>query len=63
MKKRIVSSKFLILIIIVVLINDFVTNVSSFLPFAAYLSAIITALFFAEIDSKTSLNSRINHES
>lgn len=62
-KRIIVPSKFLLLIILVVLINDFVTNFSSFLPFAAYLSAIITALFFAEIDSKTSINSRINHES
>ena len=46
----IVDSKFLLLITIVILSNDFITNVSAFLPFSAYLSSIVMAVFFAEID-------------
>lgn len=48
---EVVQVKFLMLLILVVLINDFITNASSFLPFAAYLSSIIMAFFFADIDS------------
>lgn len=44
-EKSILESKYLILIILVININDFITNLSSFLPFAAYLSIIYLALF------------------
>lgn len=47
-----IKSKMLLLVLGVILINDFVTNVSSFLPFAAYLSSLILALIFGHI-SKT----------
>ena len=46
-------SKFLILTILIVLINDFITNVSFFLPFAGYLSAIIIAFFQGELNKKS----------
>lgn len=55
---NVVPAKFLILIILVVLINDFVTNISSFLPFAAYLSAVIMAFLFAEINT----NKQLKHD-
>lgn len=50
--KKIIDSKYLLLAIIVVLINDFITNISAFLPFSAYLSAIIIAFFFANLNLK-----------
>lgn len=53
-QSNVIGYKFLLLIIIVILINDFITNTSSFLPFAAYLSSIITAVFFADIEQKKS---------
>lgn len=43
-----VSGKFVILILMLLMVNDFISNISSFLPFSAYLSSVIVAIFFAE---------------
>lgn len=55
-KNNVIASKFIILILVVILINDFVTNVSNFLPFASYLSSVILALFFADLEVKKKIN-------
>lgn len=55
----VVSAKFILLLLIVILTSDFLTNVSSFLPFAAYLASVIFALLFAEIDK---VKIKANHD-
>ncbi|WP_265427139.1 hypothetical protein [Chryseobacterium sp. YIM B08800] len=49
-KLQIKKAKMLLLLVIIILINDFVTNVSAYLPFAAYLSSIIMAYIIADIN-------------
>jgi len=44
--------KFLLLVLLIILINDFITNTTLFLDFAGYLSFIITAFFMALIDKQ-----------
>jgi hypothetical protein len=50
LKNKPVESKYLFLLLVIFIVNDFITNLSSYLPFAAYLSAIIFAYFFGMVD-------------
>lgn len=50
---NVISSKFILLLLIVILVNDFVTNISNFLPFASYLSSVILGLLFGVFEKKS----------
>jgi len=49
-KHKTYEAKFLLISLIAVFVNDFITNVSSFLPFSGYLSFLIFSFFFARIN-------------
>lgn len=50
LNNNLIEAQSLILLTLMILINDFVTNISSFLPIAAYLSAIIFGFCVATLD-------------
>ena len=49
-KQKIITSKFVLLLLIIILVNDFLTNLSLFMPFIGYLTGFILGVFYAESD-------------
>lgn len=43
------ESKMLVLLLLIILINDFITNISAYLPFSAYLGWVIAAFILADM--------------